>query len=82
MAYLARSIPLAVLVFGGIFSLAVLVPSIAVPVRRLHDIDRTGWWFLVSFAPLIGAIVLLVFAVQDGTPGGNRYGHNPKPAVA
>lgn len=67
---------------SGIFSLAILVPSIAVSVRRLHDIDRTGWWVLISFVPFVGAIVLLVFAVQDGTPGSNRYGPNPKTAVA
>ena len=63
---------------GGIFSLAILIPSIAVSVRRLHDIDRTGWWVLISLVPLVGWIVLLVFHVQDGTPGTNRYGPNPK----
>ena len=67
---------------SGIFTLAILIPTIAVSVRRLHDIDRTGWWFLISFIPLIGTIVLLVFAVQDSTPGGNRFGPNPKTAVA
>ncbi len=67
---------------SGIFSLAILVPSIAVSVRRLHDIDRTGWWVLLSFVPLIGAIVLLVFAVQEGTSRSNRYGPNPKTALA
>jgi uncharacterized membrane protein YhaH (DUF805 family) len=63
-----------------IFSLAVLIPSIAVSVRRLHDIDRTGWWVLISLVPLIGWIVLLIFHVQDSTPGPNRYGPNPKSA--
>ena len=63
---------------SGIFSLAILIPSIAVSVRRLHDIDRTGWWFLLWLVPVIGVIVLLIFAVQDGTPGGNRFGPNPK----
>jgi uncharacterized membrane protein YhaH (DUF805 family) len=63
---------------GGIFGLAILIPSIAVSVRRLHDIDRTGWWVLISLVPLIGWIVLLVFHVQDSTPGSNRYGSNPK----
>lgn len=63
-----------------IFSLAILIPSIAVSVRRLHDIDRTGWWVLISLVPLIGWIVLLVFHVQDSTPGPNRYGPNPKSA--
>ena len=61
-----------------IFSLAILIPSIAVSVRRLHDIDRTGWWVLISLVPLIGWIVLQVFTVQDSTPGTNRYGPNPK----
>jgi uncharacterized membrane protein YhaH (DUF805 family) len=63
---------------SSIFSLAVLIPSIAVSVRRLHDIDRTGWWVLISLVPLVGWIVLLVFHVQDSTPGTNRYGPNPK----
>ncbi len=64
----------------SIFNLAVLIPSIAVSVRRLHDIDRTGWWVLIALVPLIGWIVLLVFHVQDSTPGTNRYGPNPKEA--
>jgi uncharacterized membrane protein YhaH (DUF805 family) len=63
---------------SGIFSLAILIPSIAVSVRRLHDIDRSGWWVLISLVPLIGAVVLLVFHLQDSTPGRNRYGSNPK----
>lgn len=63
---------------SGLFTLAMLLPSIAVGVRRLHDTDRSGWWLLLGIIPLIGAIVLLVFAVQDGTPGVNRYGANPK----
>ena len=64
---------------SAIFSLAILIPSISVSVRRrLHDIDRTGWWVLISLVPLVGWIVLLVFHVQDGTPGTNRYGPNPK----
>jgi uncharacterized membrane protein YhaH (DUF805 family) len=61
-----------------IFSLAILIPNISVSVRRLHDIDRTGWWILISLVPLVGWIVLLVFNVQDSTPGTNRYGPNPK----
>ena len=63
---------------SSIFSLAILIPSIAVSVRRLHDIDRTGWWVLISLVPLVGWIVLLVFHVQDSTAGTNRYGPNPK----
>ena len=63
---------------GGIYGLAIIVPSIAVSVRRLHDIDRTGWWVLIGLVPVIGTIVLLVFAALDGTPGENRFGPNPK----
>jgi uncharacterized membrane protein YhaH (DUF805 family) len=63
---------------SGIYGLAIIIPSIAVSVRRLHDIDRTGWWVLISLVPVIGAIVLLVFAVLNGTPGENRFGPNPK----
>lgn len=55
-----------------------LLPSLAVGVRRLHDIGRTGWWLLIAFVPIIGTLVLLVFAVQDSEPGTNAYGPNPK----
>jgi uncharacterized membrane protein YhaH (DUF805 family) len=69
-------------VMNMIYSFAVLIPSIAVTVRRLHDTDRSGWWLLIAFVPLIGAIVLLVFMVQDSKPGQNQYGANPKEATA
>jgi uncharacterized membrane protein YhaH (DUF805 family) len=65
-------------VLGGIYSLAVLLPSIAVTVRRLHDTERSGWWILISFVPLVGGIILLVFTLFDGTPGPNKYGADPK----
>ena len=63
---------------GGILTLALLIPSIAVGVRRLHDTGRSGWWLLIVLVPLVGAIILLVFTVQDSEPGENAYGHNPK----
>ncbi len=63
---------------GGIYSLVVLIPSIAVSVRRLHDTDHSGWWLLIALFPCIGAIVLLVFMVTDSTPGDNQYGPSPK----
>src|SRR6185437_5772244 len=66
---------------AGLYSLAVLLPSIGVGIRRLHDTGRSGWWLLISFVPLVGAIVLLVFAVQDSQPGDNQYGPNPKGAL-
>jgi uncharacterized membrane protein YhaH (DUF805 family) len=59
---------------GGIYALAVLLPSIAVSVRRLHDTDRSGWWVLIGLIPFVGVIVLIVFMVQQGTPGPNRFG--------
>ncbi len=49
-------------------------------VRRLHDTSRTGWWLLILFIPLIGAIVLLVFMFLDSTSGTNEYGADPKGA--
>lgn len=64
-----------------LYSLAVLIPSIAVSARRLHDTDRTGWWLLIGFIPVIGFIVLLIFMVMEGQPGENRYGPNPKEAA-
>lgn len=66
---------------SGIYTLAVLIPTLAVTVRRLHDIDRTGWWILINLIPLIGTIVLLVFELTPGTPGSNRYGPDPKQAT-
>ena len=57
--------------------LGLLIPSIAAAVRRLHDTDHSGWWLLIAFIPLIGAIVLLVFWVSAGTPGPNQYGEDP-----
>lgn len=66
--------------FSGLYSLAVLLPSLAVCVRRLHDTNRSGWWLLIGFVPLLGALVLLYFAIQDSTPGQNQYGPNPKGA--
>lgn len=63
---------------SGLYSLAVLIPSIAVGVRRLHDTGKSGWWLLIALVPFIGSIVLLVFFVLDSDPGSNQYGPNPK----
>jgi uncharacterized membrane protein YhaH (DUF805 family) len=65
-----------------LYSLGVLIPSIAVSVRRLHDTDRSGWWLLIGLVPLIGAIVLLVYMVQDSKLDENQYGSNPKTETA
>ena len=69
-------------VLGGLYSLAVLIPTLAVSARRLHDTNRSGWWLLIGLIPVIGSIVLLVFMVQDSQEGENQYGPNPKGAVA
>jgi uncharacterized membrane protein YhaH (DUF805 family) len=63
---------------SGLYALALLIPSLAVSVRRLHDTGRSGWWVLIGFVPLIGLIVLLVFMVTDSEHGSNQYGPNPK----
>ena len=64
----------------GIFALVHLLPSLGVTVRRLHDTGRSGWWILLSFIPIIGALVLLYFMVISGAPQDNAYGPNPKAA--
>ena len=67
--------------FGGIlslvFSLAVIIPTIAVAVRRLHDTDKSGWWYLLVFVQIIGWIALIVFFATAGTSGSNRFGSDP-----
>jgi uncharacterized membrane protein YhaH (DUF805 family) len=65
-------------VIGALVDLALLIPTLAVGVRRLHDTARTGWWLLIGLVPFVGWIVLLVFFLMDSTPGDNPYGPNPK----
>jgi len=69
------------MIIGGLYclySLAILVPSLALAVRRLHDIGKSGWYFLFGFIPLAGGIILLVWFFQDGQVGENQWGTNPK----
>ncbi len=63
---------------SSLYGLAVLLPGIAVSVRRLHDTERSGWWFLLVFLPCIGPFILLYFFLQDGTAGPNEFGSDPK----
>ncbi len=65
---------------GYLYSLAVLIPSLAVLVRRLHDTGRSGWWFFICFVPIIGWIWLLVLMCLDSQPETNNWGDNPKKA--
>ena len=64
---------------SDIFTLVTFLPGIAVSIRRLHDTDRTGWWFLLVFIPLLGTLLLIVWWIQQGSAGDNQYGANPLP---
>lgn len=66
----------------ALYSLAVLVPGLAVGARRLHDTGRSGWWQLIGLVPLLGIIVLVVFWAQEGQAGDNGYGPDPRLASA
>jgi len=61
-------------IFYSVVVLFHLIPSISIIVRRLHDIDKSGWYLLLIFVPLIGPILLLIWALKPGTPGDNRFG--------
>ncbi|HLS16517.1 MAG TPA: DUF805 domain-containing protein [Paenalcaligenes sp.] len=67
-------------VLSSIYWLAILIPSIAVGIRRLHDTGRTGWWLLLVFIPIIGPLIVLILMLLDSKPGTNQYGPNPKGA--
>lgn len=61
-----------------LFVLGIIIPSLAVGFRRLHDTDRSAWWLLIAFLPFIGGLVLLIFNLLPGTTGPNKYGPDPK----
>jgi uncharacterized membrane protein YhaH (DUF805 family) len=63
---------------GSLYGLAVLIPSIAVAVRRLHDVGRSGWFLLINLIPIIGWIWFIIVLCTEGNPGINKYGPNPK----
>lgn len=65
-------------VIYSLYALAVLLPSLGVGIRRLHDIGNSGWWLLISFIPLVGGIWLLVLLAREGQAGPNQYGPDPK----
>jgi len=60
------------------FSLAIIIPNLAIGVRRLHDTNRSGLWLLLVLIPLVGGIILIVWAAMEGTHGSNQYGPDPK----
>ncbi|MDQ6647254.1 MAG: DUF805 domain-containing protein [Pseudomonadota bacterium] len=69
-------------VLSSLYSLAVLLPGLAVGARRLHDTGRTGWWLLIGLLPVIGWIWLLVLFAIEGDRGSNPYGADPKAGAA
>ncbi|GIO39983.1 DUF805 domain-containing protein [Paenibacillus antibioticophila] len=69
---------LGIALLGALYSLAVLLPTIALWVRRLHDTGKSGLWLLLALIPAVGVIVLLIFACLDSDPAANQYGPNPK----
>ena len=69
-------------IFSLLAGLGLLLPNLAMSVRRLHDTNRSGWWILIGLIPLIGFIVLLIFSLEQGTPGPNEHGPPPSDAPA
>jgi len=83
LVYMIINVVLAVLgldLISALFGLGLLVPSISIAARRLHDTGRSGWWQLIALIPVIGFIVLIYFLAQDGHDT-NDYGVNPKAGV-
>ncbi len=66
------------LLIYNVYAFGVLLPYLAVAVRRLHDTGRSGWWLFIGLIPIVGAVMLLIFYVQDSDSGDNEYGPNPK----
>ena len=69
-------------VLNVVVSLGLLLPSLGVSIRRLHDIDRSGWWFFVSLVPVVGIIILIVWLCKKGADGANRFGDDPLSSAA
>ncbi|WP_346344669.1 DUF805 domain-containing protein [Sphingomonas sp. dw_22] len=69
-------------VVGGLAYLAILIPGIAVQVRRFHDRDMSGWFVLLNFIPYVGGLIVIVFMLLEGTRGPNRFGPDPKDPLA
>jgi uncharacterized membrane protein YhaH (DUF805 family) len=83
VSYLAwLAIPALAIILYSIVIFGTLLPHLAVTVRRLHDVNRTGWWYLFGCVPVLGPIVLLVWLCTDGTRGPNRFGADPKATVS
>ena len=66
------------LLLSSLFALLFFIPLLAVSVRRMHDIGKSGWWFLVQIIPFVGNIIFIALSLMDSKMGPNRYGANPK----
>jgi uncharacterized membrane protein YhaH (DUF805 family) len=77
-SFFLRLIPFVGIALVGIYSVAIILPTIAVQVRRLHDTGRSGWWIFLNLLPILGGLIFFVFMVLDSEPGTNAYGPNPK----
>ena len=73
---------LGLVALGYLYSVLIFLPALAVSIRRLHDIGKSGWWYLIVFIPLIGFIWLIVLLATEGNAGENQYGPDPKAAEA
>ena len=69
-------------ILGLAYYAAVFIPGTAVSVRRLHDIGKSGWMFLINLIPIVGAVWFIILAATDSAPGENKYGPNPKGVAA
>jgi uncharacterized membrane protein YhaH (DUF805 family) len=76
--YVATSRSSLFLILSVLYGLGVLLPSLAVFCRRMHDQDKSGWWWLIALIPFIGGIWLLILTCLPGTAGPNKYGPDPK----
>jgi len=63
---------------SGIYGVAIIIPHIAISIRRLHDTNHSGWWLLLVVIPIVGWIILIIICTRDSTPEQNKYGPNPK----
>ncbi|WP_027480490.1 DUF805 domain-containing protein [Deinococcus pimensis] len=66
----------------ALYALATFVPTLAVTVRRLHDTGKSGWFYLITFVPAVGSLIVLIFTIMDSEPGTNKWGPSPKPGLA
>jgi uncharacterized membrane protein YhaH (DUF805 family) len=78
LAFIDSGLGLGMGLLSGLYGLALLIPGLALAVRRLHDTNHSGWWLLITLIPIIGPIIFFIFTVMDSDPGENDYGPNPK----